>query len=192
LLDLGPRFVDIEQVSIVHRRFGDEQPDAAPLVLLRHLVPGLPSWDPAVVERLAEDLKVVLLENGAVRGPAGIYPGPGELIEPAREALWLIDRLDLEEVDLLGFSLGAHVAQEVARQRPALVRRLVLTAVAPNGVADLNRWADDVFLLAFPDQPEKRRRPEGANQKRRRSLAHRLIVAPDRSDPRLGRSPRHA
>ena len=71
----------------------------------------------------------------------------------ARDALAFIDALGLKEVDILGFSLGGYVAQELTLLRPRLVRRLVLAGTAPQGGPDLHRWSDTVFALATPDQP---------------------------------------
>lgn len=63
-----------------------------------------------------------------------------------------------KQVDLLAFSLGGHVAQKLTVLRPQMVRRLVLVGAAPEGGLDLHRWADDVYSLAFPDDPMPRTR----------------------------------
>jgi pimeloyl-ACP methyl ester carboxylesterase len=64
-----------------------------------------------------------------------------------------VDPLGLGQVDLLGFSLGGYVAQEVALVRPRLVRRIVLAGTAPRGAPRIHRWSDDVYALATPDVP---------------------------------------
>ena len=71
----------------------------------------------------------------------------------ARDALAFIDALGLKQIDLLGFSLGGYVAQELVLLRPRVVRRLVLAATAPQGGPDLHRWSEDVYALATPDEP---------------------------------------
>jgi pimeloyl-ACP methyl ester carboxylesterase len=63
----------------------------------------------------------------------------------ARETIAFITALELSQVDLLGFSIGSFVAQEVALRRPALVRRLVLASSAPQGAAGMHGWAPDVI-----------------------------------------------
>jgi pimeloyl-ACP methyl ester carboxylesterase len=70
----------------------------------------------------------------------------------ARDVLLFADTLGLERVDLLGFSLGGHIAQELALLRPRLVRRIVLAGTAPQGGPDLHRWSDDVYLHACADE----------------------------------------
>jgi pimeloyl-ACP methyl ester carboxylesterase len=48
-------------------------------------------------------------------------------------------------VDLLGFSIGSFVAQQIALTRPGLVRRLVLASAAPQGAAGMHGWAPEVI-----------------------------------------------
>src|SRR3954465_4473375 len=75
----------------------------------------------------------------------------------ARDALAFIGALGLKQIDLLGFSLGGCVAQELVLLRPRLVRRLVLAGTAPQGGPDLHRWSDDVYALATGDGPTAER-----------------------------------
>src|SRR3954471_11654972 len=143
--------IQIDGDSLSYRRFGNEQTDAPPLVFLQHFRGNLDSWDPALVDRLARDREVVLLDNRGVAGSTGVVPD--NVHDMARDALAFIDALGLEEVDILGFSLGGYVAQELTLLRPRLVRRLVLAGTAPEGGPELHRWSDAVFALATADQP---------------------------------------
>jgi pimeloyl-ACP methyl ester carboxylesterase len=63
----------------------------------------------------------------------------------ARDAIAFLDAMALGEIDLLGFSIGSFVAQEITLTRPALVRRLVLASSAPQGAAGMRGWAKDVI-----------------------------------------------
>jgi pimeloyl-ACP methyl ester carboxylesterase len=145
------RSVQIDGDSFVYRRFGNDQTDAPPLIGLQHFRGNLDSWDPALVDRLAQDREVILLDNRGVAGSTGVVPD--NVTDMARDVLAFIDALGLKEVDILGFSLGGHVAQELTLLRPRLVRRLVLAGTAPQGGPDLHRWSDTVFALATADQP---------------------------------------
>jgi pimeloyl-ACP methyl ester carboxylesterase len=75
----------------------------------------------------------------------------------ARDALRFVDVLGLRQIDLLGFSLGGFVAQELVLVRPRLVRRLILAGTAPQGGPRLHRMSDDVYALAAQDvlDPER-------------------------------------
>src|SRR3954467_10283392 len=138
-------------VSFAYRRFGHEGTAIPALVMLQHFRGNLDSWDPALVDRLAQDREVVLLDNRGVGGSTGVVPE--NVTTMARDALAFIDAPGLEQIDLLGFSLGGHVAQELVLLRPRLVRRLVLAGTAPQGGPDLHRWSEDGYALATSDQP---------------------------------------
>src|SRR3954453_6778826 len=143
--------LEVGEVSFVYRRFGNTHTAAPALVMLQHFRGNLDNWDPALVDRVAQDREVILVNNRGVGGSTGVVP---ENVTPmARDVLAFIDALDLKQIDLLGFSLGGYVAQELFLLRPRLVRRLVLAGAAPQGGADLHRWSEDVYTLATRDQP---------------------------------------
>ena len=143
--------LEVGDVTFAYRRFGNAQTAAQALVMLQHFRGNLDNWDPALVDRLAQDREVILLDNRGVGGSTGVVPE--NVTTMARDALAFIDALGLRQIDLLGFSLGGYVAQELVLLRPRLVRRLVLAGTAPQGGPDLHRWSEDVYALATPDEP---------------------------------------
>ena len=145
------RSVEIDAATLVYRRFGDTESDAPPLLCLQHFRGNLDNWDPALVDRLATDREVILLDNRGVGASTGVVPDNVE--DMARDVLRFVDALELTQIDLFGFSLGGYVAQEVALVRPRLVRRIVLAGTAPRGAPRIHRWSDDVYALATPDVP---------------------------------------
>jgi pimeloyl-ACP methyl ester carboxylesterase len=145
------RSLEVGDVSFVYRRFGSEHTAAPALVMLQHFRGNLDSWDPALVDRLAQDREVILLDNRGVGGSTGVVPE--NVTTMARDALAFIDALGVKQVDLLGFSLGGYVAQELVLLRPRLVRRLVLAGTAPQGGPNLHRWSEHVYALATADEP---------------------------------------
>jgi pimeloyl-ACP methyl ester carboxylesterase len=149
------RSLEIDGATLRYRRLGNSASGAPPLVCLQHFRGNLDNWDPAMVDLLAAGREVILLANRGVGGSTGIVPDNVE--DMARDALRFIDALGLTQLDLLGFSLGGYVAQEIALVRPRLVRRLVLAGTAPQGAPGIHRWSDEVYALATPDVPD----PEG-------------------------------
>jgi pimeloyl-ACP methyl ester carboxylesterase len=141
----------VGDVSFAYRRFGNKETTTPALVMLQHFRGNLDNWDPALVDRLAQDREVILLDNRGVGGSTGVVPE--NVTTMARDALAFIDALGLEQIDLLGFSLGGFVAQELVLLRPRLVRRLVLAGTAPQGGPDLHRWSDEVYALGTADEP---------------------------------------
>ena len=63
----------------------------------------------------------------------------------ARDAIAFLTALQLGQVDLLGFSIGSFIAQQIALTRPAIVRSLVLAASAPQSAAGMHGWAPEVI-----------------------------------------------
>ena len=134
-------------IDYAYRQVGDGTPA---LVLLQHFRGNLDNWDPELVDALARDRRVVTFDNAGVGGSTGTTPST--IAQMARDAIAFIDALELGAVDLLGFSIGSFVAQEIAMIRPAVVRRLVLASAAPRGAAGMHGWAPEV--IGAVGQPE--------------------------------------
>ena len=111
-------------------------------MLLQHFRGNLDSWDPALIDALARSRRVITFDNAGVGGSTGTTPDTIE--QMARDAIAFVTALGTSQVDLLGFSIGGFVAQEIAL-RPALVRRLVLASSAPQGAAGMHGWAPAVI-----------------------------------------------
>jgi pimeloyl-ACP methyl ester carboxylesterase len=127
-------------IDYAYRQVGAGTPA---LVLLQHFRGNLDNWDPALVDALARDRAVVTFDNAGVGGSTGTTPST--IAQMARDAIAFIDALELGAVDLLGFSIGSFVAQEIALIRPAAARRVVLASSAPRGAAGMHGWAPDVI-----------------------------------------------
>ena len=122
-----------------------------PLVLLQHFRGNLDNWDPALVDALAADRRVVAFDNVGVAATTGRTPSTVEAM--ARDAIAFLEALDLERVDLLGFSIGSFVAQEIALIRPDLLRRVVLASSAPQGAPGSHGWAPEVIAAVGGREP---------------------------------------
>jgi pimeloyl-ACP methyl ester carboxylesterase len=151
-LTAGNRSVEVDGETLVYRRFGNGESEAPPLLCLQHFRGNLDNWDPALVDRIAQEREVILLDNRGVGASTGAVPD--NVSDMARDVLRFVDALRLTEVDVLGFSLGGFVAQELALVRPRLIRRIVLAATAPQGAPKIHRWSDDVYALATRDVPD--------------------------------------
>jgi pimeloyl-ACP methyl ester carboxylesterase len=117
--------------------------NTVPLVLFQYFRGNLDSWDPALIDALATDRRVITFDNAGVGGSTGTTPDSVE--QMARDAIAFIATMELGQVDLLGFSIGSFIAQQVALTRPAIVRRLVLASAAPQGAAGMHGWAPEVI-----------------------------------------------
>jgi len=127
-------------IDYAYRQVGD---GAMPLVLLQHFRGNLDNWDPALIDALASARPVVTFDNTGVGASTGTTPST--VAQMAEDAIAFLVAMELDPVDILGFSLGSFVAQEMALIRPALVRKLVLASSAPQGAAGMHGWAPEVI-----------------------------------------------
>src|SRR2546423_11362327 len=128
-------------VSYAYRTTGAS--DATPLVLLQHFRGNLDNWDPALIDALGHGRRVITFDNRGVAASSGTTPS--SIAQMALDAIDFIDALEVGEVDLLGFSIGSFVAQEIALIRPSTVRRVVLASSAPQGASGMHGWAPKVI-----------------------------------------------
>jgi pimeloyl-ACP methyl ester carboxylesterase len=114
-----------------------------PLVLLQHFRGNLDNWDPALIDALAAGRRVVAFDNVGVAATSGRTPSSVEVM--AHDAIAFLEAMGFQRVDLVGFSIGSFVAQEIALIRPDLLRRVVLASSAPQGAAGMHGWAPEVI-----------------------------------------------
>ena len=130
---------------------GTRKVPVRPFVLLQHFRGNLDNWDPPLIDALSNGRRVVTFDNVGIGATTGVTPST--IAEMARGALTFIDALGLDRVDLLGFSIGSFVAQEIALSRPSLVKRVVLASAAPQGAAGMHGWSDEVISAVGQPDP---------------------------------------
>lgn len=129
------QFLQVKNDAYAYRRFGIGP--GRPLLCLQHFMGTLENWDPAVTDPLAAAREVILFNNAGVGRSAGKVPATVDGM--ATHALNFLDGLGVASCDVLGFSLGGMVAQQMARDRPLSVRRMILVGTAPRGGEDIMR-----------------------------------------------------
>ena len=149
-------YADLPNLSVAGRdgvvyAYRDTEGAGTPLLLLQHFRGNLDNWDPPLIDALSKGRRVVTFDNVGVGATTGITPST--IAEMASGALTFIDALGLDRVDLLGFSIGSFVAQEIALSRPSVVRRVVLASAAPQGAPGMHGWADDVISAVGQPEP---------------------------------------
>ena len=129
------QFLQVKNDVYAYRRFGGGP--GRPLLCLQHFMGTLENWDPAVTDPLAAGREVILFNNAGVGRSAG--KAPATVAGMATHALNFLDGLGVAGCDVLGFSLGGMVAQQMARDRPLSLRRMILVGTAPRGGEDIMR-----------------------------------------------------
>lgn len=115
-----------------------------PIVFLTHLAAVLDNWDPRIIDGIAAKHHVITFDNRGIGASSG---SPSSSIEQmADDAITFIKAVGLQQVDLLGFSLGGMVAQEIVLKEPKLVRKMVLAGTGPAGGEGISTVAGVTFL----------------------------------------------
>lgn len=135
--------ITVDGIPFVYRDLGPR--NAVPLVLFNHWGAVLDNFDPRIIDGLATTRRVIAADYRGIGGSGGIASlTVGEM---ADDAIGLIRALGFDQVDLLGFSLGGFVAQDITLKAPERVRRLILTGTGPAGGAGIDKLGSVAWPL---------------------------------------------
>jgi pimeloyl-ACP methyl ester carboxylesterase len=165
------QFIETKLEKYAYRRIG--KGNGLPLLCLQHFTGTLDNWDPAVTDPLAVGREVILFESAGLGRSTGQVPE--DMSGMAAHALAFVDALGLKRLDILGYSLGGMVAQQVALERPSLVHKMLLVATAPEG-------GEDIMHM---EKPELRKITENPNTPGLEKLV-KLFFAPSESSQAAG------
>jgi pimeloyl-ACP methyl ester carboxylesterase len=150
------QFVTADGNKIAYRVLGDKA--GIPLVMVSPLGSAMDAWDPAVTNGLAQKYKVIIFDIPGVGTSGGTTPD--NIPDMAKEVVSFIKALGYNKVDLLGFSMGSFISQQIALTDPAVVNKIILTGTGPKGskgLSDLPKFLaaaakltpEQVFLGSF-------------------------------------------
>jgi pimeloyl-ACP methyl ester carboxylesterase len=123
------QFVQAGDVQFAYRRFGPR--GAAPLLFCNYFAANMDNWDPKVTNGLAMERDVILFD----------YPGvgrsssdtPSTVVALTEHCVAFCRATGLTQFDVVGFSLGGMIAQQLGAEYPDLLRRIVLLGTGPQG-----------------------------------------------------------
>lgn len=127
------QFLEANGEKYAYRRFG--QGPRHPILLLQHFMGTLDNWDYAVTDPLALGREVILFDSAGVGRSSGKVPQT--IAGMVKHGLGFLDGLGLTNCDVLGFSLGGMVAQQMVQERPSIFRKMILVGTAPRGGKDI-------------------------------------------------------
>lgn len=133
--DAPNRFIMAGNIRFAYRELGPR--GGVPLVLLNHWGAVLDNFDPRIVDGLAVSHHIIALDYQGIGLSSGT--APVTIDEMARDVIAVISELGFTTVDLMGFSLGGFVAQDIVLKAPDLVRKLILTGTGPAGGTGIAR-----------------------------------------------------
>jgi pimeloyl-ACP methyl ester carboxylesterase len=182
------QFVEANGIRFAYRRFGNE--GGVPLVFNIHFMGTMDHWDPAVTDGFARDREVILFDNAGVSSSSG--ETPGTIAEMGANAIAFVRALALREVDVLGFSIGGLVAQEMKLQAPDLVRRLVLVGTGPRSGESMDTGTPEgkeIFSASYKNPDDLWLRvhftPSEASQAKGREFVKRFRLRSANRDPEV-------
>jgi len=147
--DAPTQYVEANGIRFAYRRFGKKA--GVPIVFNQHYTGTMDYWDPAVTDGLAKDREVILFNNAGVSSSSGVTPSTFQ--EMGANAIAFIRALGLQQVDVLGISIGGFVAQEIALQGGDLVRKIILVGTGHRG-QDMTASRSNAIFSGTYDPPE--------------------------------------
>ncbi|MFM6992577.1 MAG: alpha/beta fold hydrolase [Rhodoferax sp.] len=129
-------------VTYAYREMG-KQNGGTPVVFLVHLAAVLDNWDPRVMDGIAAKHHVIAFDNRGIGASSG---SPSNSMEQmADDAITFIKAKGFTQVDLLGFSMGGMIAQEIVLKEPQLVRKMIIAGTGPAGGEGISSVAGVTF-----------------------------------------------
>ncbi len=122
--------IHVDGTDFYYRRLGEELP-GVPVIFLNHLAATMDNCDPRIMDGIAAKHQIICFDNRGVGATKG--QTPKTIAEMAADARAFIHALGYEQVDLVGFSLGGFISQEILLQEPQFIRKAVIAGTGPAG-----------------------------------------------------------
>lgn len=135
-------YVNVNGIQIAYRKLGKGKSEI-PLVMLTHLAATLDQWDPKLLDLIAENNHLIVIDLPGVGGSQGKVAKTIEGM--AEQAIEIIRALNYNKINLLGLSMGGMIAQEIVRISNDLVNRLILVGTAPRGGIEVDKVTKKTF-----------------------------------------------
>lgn len=135
-------FIDVNGIKFYYRKLGEN--NGIPVLFLNHLGATLDNCDPRIIDGIAAMHQIIAFDNRGVGATEGTTPKT--IAEMAKDAISFIKTLGYTKVDILGFSMGAFVAQEILLQESQLVRKVIMTGTGPAGGVGIDKVTSVTYM----------------------------------------------
>ncbi|KAJ6786269.1 hypothetical protein PWT90_00809 [Aphanocladium album] len=149
-------FLNAQGIDYAYRLIGNSSAVSPPLLMLNHVRATIDTWDPEVINNLTATGRQVITYDYAGLGHSGGHIAPSIKVFALNLLAFLttlLPALGVNQVDVLGFSMGGYVAQQLALDAPDLIRNLVLAGTGPSLGPDLHRPMNEVQSTVFSPEP---------------------------------------
>jgi pimeloyl-ACP methyl ester carboxylesterase len=134
--------IDVNGTKFYYRKLGKNKD--IPVIFLNHLGATLDNCDPRIMDGIAAKQLIIAFDNRGIGATEGTTPRT--IYEMAKDAVSFIKALGYEKVDIMGFSMGAFVAQEIVLQQPQLVRKMIMTGTGPAGGIGIDKVTPITYM----------------------------------------------
>jgi len=121
-----------------------------PLILFNHLSGNLDNWDPRLIDEIAKERRVIVFNNKGIGLSSGKVPT--SIKQMAIDALEFIHTMEFTKIDVLGFSMGGMVVQELLAIEPSIVNQVILAGTGPRGgvgIENVTKISDKYLIKSF-------------------------------------------
>jgi pimeloyl-ACP methyl ester carboxylesterase len=144
-------FLTAENIDYAYRLIGNAS-DSPPLLMLNHVRATIDTWDPYVINNLTASGRQLITYDYAGIGHSGGRVAPsikGFALNLLAFLNVLLPTLHVDQVDVLGFSMGGYVAQQLSLDSPDIIRKLVLSGTGPSFGPGLQRPMNEIQSTIF-------------------------------------------
>lgn len=124
----GVKIAELNGITLAYREIGSGHP----LLMINGFASTMDTWNPLMLATLASHFRVIIYDNRGT-GYSSTSDEPFSMTLFANDALALMKALHITRTHVLGLSMGASIAQELALKKPELVNRLILVAGTHGG-----------------------------------------------------------
>lgn len=128
--------------------------EGKPLFLINGFISSMSLWDPALLDELAKNYQLILFDNRGVGLSTDTEKNNTTISQMADDVAGLIKNLGYEKVNILAWSMGARIGQQLLIRHPNLVEKAVLCSANPGGKHEDKTAANVENKLNDPNIPE--------------------------------------
>jgi pimeloyl-ACP methyl ester carboxylesterase len=126
--DIPLEKVHVGDIDIAYKMFGK----GYPILLFNGANDGMDAWDPSFPAGLSSNHTVIAFDQRGI-GNTTVGSKPYTYAQLANDTAGLLDALKIPKADIMGYSLGGHIAQAFTISYPEKVNRLILVATTCGG-----------------------------------------------------------
>jgi pimeloyl-ACP methyl ester carboxylesterase len=127
--DIPAKKVHVGDIDIAYKTFGKGDP----ILLINGYSFAMDSWDPILLGTLASNHTVIVFDNRGIGNTTSGSEQKFSILLFANDTAGLLEALNIKKADVLAWSMGGRIAQELTLNYPDRVGKLILYAIGCGG-----------------------------------------------------------